>query len=179
MARNQRQTLQNNRDSKSRYRRKSVIQMVKELNAKGVKAIVDLNFKDNYSINKTYDIVRKQWSDLRLQKRIDNRINYRDQQNETNKERYKKDPEYKKRMLQRVEKQYQARKKTLERTTKIEKDLVRVIKALEYTQEENYSAVTNLVLSYLIDIRDHKVPDKLITDQIQLKSNEALNESKN
>ena len=90
--------------------------------------------------------------------------------NKTNKERYKKDPDYKQRMLDRVEKQYHERKKILERTTKIEKNLLRVIKALELTQEEKYSPTTNLVLSYLTDIRDDRVPEKLITDKIKLKS---------
>jgi len=170
MTRTTKQTLQNNRDSKARHRRKSIKKMVRELNSNGIKAVVTLNLKDNYNVDKTYDAIRKQWSDLRLKKRIADREKYRDQVNKTNKERYKKDPDYKQRMLDRVEKQYHERKKILERTTKIEKNLLRVIKALEFTQEEKYSPTTNLVLSYLTDIRDDRVPEKLITDKIQLKS---------
>jgi len=164
------QTLQNNRDSKARHRRKSIIKMVKELNSKEIEAVVPLILKDNYSIDKTYNAIRSQWSDFRLKKRITDREKYREQQNKINKERYKKDPDYKRRMLDRVEKQYKERKKILERTTKIEKNLLRVIKALELTQDENYSSITNLVLSYLTDIRDNRVPEKLITDKIKLKS---------
>jgi len=164
------QTLQNNRDSKARHRRKSIIKMVKELNSKEIEAVVPLILKDNYSIDKTYNAIRSQWSDFRLKKRITDREKYREQQNKINKERYKKDPDYKRRMLDRVEKQYKERKKILERTTKIENNLLRVIKALELTQDENYSSITNLVLSYLTDIRDNRVPEKLITDKIKLKS---------
>src|SRR3990172_8677199 len=159
MTRTTKQTLQNNRDSKARHRRKSIKKMVRELNSNGIKAVVTLNLKDNYNVDKTYDAIRKQWSDLRLKKRIADREKYRDQVNKTNKERYKKDPDYKQRMLDRVEKQYHERKKIL-----------RVIKALESTQEEKYSPTTNLVLSYLTDIRDDRVPEKLITDKIKLKS---------
>src|SRR3972149_4907133 len=120
MTRTTKQTLQNNRDSKARHRRKSIKKMVRELNSNGIKAVVTLNLKDNYNVDKTYDAIRKQWSDLRLKKRIADREKYRDQVNKTNKERYKKDPDYKQRMLDRVEKQYHERKKKLERTTKIE-----------------------------------------------------------
>lgn len=49
------------------------------------------------------------------------------------------------------------------KATRIEKDLLRVINALELMQEEHYSSYTNLTLSYLCDIRDGRVPKKMIT----------------
>ena len=48
---------------------------------------------------------------------------------------------------------------------KMESDLNRVIKTLEHMQKENYSAITSITLSYLIDIRDDKVPKKMVTDK--------------
>lgn len=47
---------------------------------------------------------------------------------------------------------------------RIEKDLKRVIKALNYEQEKNYSPTRNLVLSYLNDIQNNTVPKEMITD---------------
>lgn len=46
----------------------------------------------------------------------------------------------------------------------LEENLIRVIKALEYLQKENYSPMTNLALSYLYDIRYNQVPEKLLSD---------------
>lgn len=47
-----------------------------------------------------------------------------------------------------------------------------VIKSLEYQQKWNYNSVTTLILSYLIDIRDGKVPDYVIkTYEEYLKDN--------
>ena len=48
---------------------------------------------------------------------------------------------------------------------KMESNLNRVIKTLEHMQKENYSAITSITLSYLIDIRDDKVPKKMVTDK--------------
>jgi len=48
---------------------------------------------------------------------------------------------------------------------KMESDLNRVIKTLEHMQKENYSAITSITLSYLTDIRDDKVPKKMVTDK--------------
>lgn len=49
------------------------------------------------------------------------------------------------------------------KATRIEKDLLRAINALELMQCENYSSITSITLSYLYDIRDGKVPKKMIT----------------
>ena len=57
-----------------------------------------------------------------------------------------------------------SKKSELRRLMKLEKNLIRVIKALEYMQKRNYSALTNLTLSYLTDIRDGKVPKKMTSD---------------
>ena len=47
---------------------------------------------------------------------------------------------------------------------RIEKDLNRVIKALEYMQEVDYNTSRSLALSYLYDIRDDNVPKDLTSD---------------
>ena len=57
-----------------------------------------------------------------------------------------------------------SKKSELKRLIKLEKNLIRVIKALEYLQKRNYSAFTNITLSYLTDIRDGKVPKKMTSD---------------
>lgn len=57
-----------------------------------------------------------------------------------------------------------SKKSELRRLMKLEKNLIRVIKALEYMQKRNYSALTNLTLSYLTDIRDGRVPKKMTSD---------------
>ena len=164
------QTMKNNEDSKARHRKKSLEKMTAELIENSIKPIVIpeawKSSTTNYIINKAYEAIRKQWSDFRLDHRIKDREKYREQQNNINKKRYKTDKDYKKRMLERTSNQYRERKKTIERTTKIEENLHRVIKALEYTQEQKYSSHTHLVLSYLYDIRDGSVPENLITDKI-------------
>ena len=55
----------------------------------------------------------------------------------------------------------------------MESDLNRVIKTLEHMQKENYSAITSITLSYLIDIRDDKVPKKMVTDKWHVKKKDA------
>ena len=57
-----------------------------------------------------------------------------------------------------------SKKAELKRLIKLQKNLIRVIKALEYMQKRNYSAFTNMTLSYLTDIRDGKVPKKMTSD---------------
>ena len=47
----------------------------------------------------------------------------------------------------------------------IKKNLLRVIESLEYQQIEHYSSERHLTLSYLYDIRDNKVPKKLMIDR--------------
>ena len=50
----------------------------------------------------------------------------------------------------------------LNESTELKKRLESVILSLEKQQEMNYNPVTTLLLSYLIDIRDGKVPDYVI-----------------
>jgi len=47
----------------------------------------------------------------------------------------------------------------------IKKNLLRVIESLEYQQIEHYNSERHLTLSYLYDIRDNKVPKKLMIDR--------------
>lgn len=47
----------------------------------------------------------------------------------------------------------------------IVEDLKRVIKSLEFMQEQKYSSLRNLTLSYLYDIQNGNVPKQLITDK--------------
>ena len=50
---------------------------------------------------------------------------------------------------------------------KIEYNLNRVIKALEYMQEEKYDSLRSITLSYLYDIRDDNVPKNMaIIDKV-------------
>ena len=51
-------------------------------------------------------------------------------------------------------------------TSKLEENLKRVIKALEWEQGKNYSPITNMILSYLYDIQNDTVPTNLITDTV-------------
>jgi len=44
--------------------------------------------------------------------------------------------------------------------TSVSERLEAVIKMLEYGQERAYSAHVNLILSYLYDIRDDRVPEQ-------------------
>jgi len=46
----------------------------------------------------------------------------------------------------------------------LEENLIRVIKSLEFMQNENYSPMTNLTLAYLYDIRYNQVPKNLSSD---------------
>ena len=46
----------------------------------------------------------------------------------------------------------------------LEENLNKVIKALEWMQENNYSSIRGITLSYLYDIRDNKVPVNLLTN---------------
>jgi hypothetical protein len=50
--------------------------------------------------------------------------------------------------------------------TRIERDLNRVIKALEYMQEKDYTVERNFALSYLYDIKNDTVPKKMIIDKV-------------
>jgi len=47
----------------------------------------------------------------------------------------------------------------------INENLERVIKALEWSQNEEYSSLITLALSYLYDIQNNEVPENLITDK--------------
>ncbi len=47
---------------------------------------------------------------------------------------------------------------------KLEDNLNRVIKALEYMQDEKYDSLRSITLSYLYDIRDDNVPKNMVTD---------------
>ena len=48
---------------------------------------------------------------------------------------------------------------------KLEDNLNRVIKALEYMQDEKYDSLRSITLSYLYDIRDDNVPKNMVTDR--------------
>lgn len=168
--RNAVQTRINNENTKVKYRRKSVLKMVKELNEKGIKLTTSIDLRSNTRINETYIKIKKQWSELRLKQRLKNKKKYKKIMNRINKERYKNDPDYKQKMLDRNIRKYEERKELLKKTTKIEKNLLRVIDALEYMQRNDYSSHINLVLSYLYDIRDDSVPEKLVTDKLVVKN---------
>lgn len=168
--RNAVQTRINNENTKVKYRRKSVLKMVKELNEKGIKLTTSIDLRSNTRINETYIKIKKQWSELRLKQRLKNKKKYKKIMNRINKERYKNDPDYKQKMLDRNIRKYEERKELLKKTTKIEKNLLRVIDALEYMQRNDYSSHINLVLSYLYDIRDDSVPEKLATDKLVVKN---------
>lgn len=168
--RNAVQTRINNENTKVKYRRKSVLKMVKELNEKGIKLTTSIDLRSNARINETYIKIKKQWSELRLKQRLKNKKKYKKVMNRINKERYKNDPDYKQKMLDRNIRKYEERKELLKKTTKIEKNLLRVIDALEYMQRDDYSSHINLVLSYLYDIRDDSVPEKLVTDKLVVKN---------
>ena len=45
------------------------------------------------------------------------------------------------------------------------KNLLRVIRALEWEQDQNYSPERSFALSYLVDIRDDTIPKKMVTDK--------------
>lgn len=66
-------------------------------------------------------------------------------------------------------------KNRLRELTRIESDLNRVINSLELEQIQDYSPQRNFVLSYLIDIRDDKVPKNLLSD---IKCKECGNKTK-
>lgn len=93
--------LDGNLKQKYLYRKKSAEKMAKELSANGIKPVI---VKDDP--NKTYDVIKKQWNELKSEIRKENYLGYLVNQNKINRERYQLDKQYREHKKKSATKQH-------------------------------------------------------------------------